>query len=168
MLDTLKDYEEDDQKSIMRTLTAVQKNGWNHGQDPFQFYIILGSVIRERETQVKEFEEALEELKDQNEEKEHELNKLKGDLKNETNVNEEMENELNQIDQKYKEAENELKLKQKEMSVLENVISEQVEEINILKDKNDSMVSQISENVRMERENSYSGKSHQRAEGQSK
>ena len=66
-------------------------------------------------------------------------------------MNEEMENELNQIDQKYKEAENELKLKQKEMSVLENVISEQVEEINILKDKNDSMVSQISENVRMER-----------------
>ena len=35
MLDTLKDYDEDDQKSIMRTLTAVQKNGWNHGQDPF-------------------------------------------------------------------------------------------------------------------------------------
>ena len=32
MIDTLTDYKEEDQKSIMKTLTAVQKNGWNHGQ----------------------------------------------------------------------------------------------------------------------------------------
>ena len=75
MIDTLTDYNEEDQKSIMRTLTAVQKNGWNLGQYPFQFYIILGSVVRERETQIKELEEALEQLRDQNEEKDHEINK---------------------------------------------------------------------------------------------
>ena len=152
MLDTLKDYDEDDQKSIIRTLTAVQKKGWNHGQDPFQFYIILGSVIREKETKVKELEEALEQLKDQNEEKTHKIHKLKDDLKNGIIVNEEMENELEQIEQKNREAENKLELKNRELSVVEYIISKQVEEINILNDDTKSMVSQISENVMLEKQ----------------
>ena len=39
ILDSLNKYEEDDQQSIMRTLKAVHKRGWNHGKHPFQFYI---------------------------------------------------------------------------------------------------------------------------------
>ena len=38
------------------------------------------------------------------------------------------------------------------MKVLEKLISEQVDEINILRDNNQSMVSQISENLRMEKQ----------------
>ena len=45
-------------------MTAVQKKGWKNGQDPFQFYIILGSVIREREKEIKDFEEAFEHRSD--------------------------------------------------------------------------------------------------------
>ena len=101
MLDSLNKYEEDDQKSIMRTLTAVQKKGWKNGQDPFQFYIILGSVIREREKEIKDFEGVLEHNTDQINQKDHCINKLKDDLKNEKSVNEELEEEL-----KIKEVDN--------------------------------------------------------------
>ena len=44
-----------------------------------------------------------------------------------------------------------LELKDKDFHKLEMLISEQVEEINILRDNNLSMVTQISENVRMEK-----------------
>ena len=124
----------------------------NHGQDPFKFYIILGSVIREKETKVKELEEALEQLKDQSEEKDHKIHKLKDDLKNGIIVNEEMENELERIEQKNREAENKLELKNRELSVVEYILSKQVEEINILNDDTKSMVSQISENVMLEKQ----------------
>ena len=77
MIDSLTNYNDEDQKSIMRTLTAVQKWGWNHGQDPYQFYIILGSAIREKEKQIKDLEEALEDQIDQNNQKDYYISKSK-------------------------------------------------------------------------------------------
>ena len=99
MIDSLTNYNDEDQKSIMRTLTAVQKSGWNHGQDPYQFYIILGSAIREKENQVKDLEEALEHQIDQNNQKDHYISKWKDDLKNERNVNEDLEKDINKRDE---------------------------------------------------------------------
>ena len=49
MLETLKDYDEDDQESIMTTLSTVQRQGWKHKADPYQFQIILGKVLREKD-----------------------------------------------------------------------------------------------------------------------
>ena len=49
------------------------------------------------------------------------------------------------IEEKYEKAKNEIELKDRERN-------EQVEEINILRDNNQSMVTQIAENVMMEKE----------------
>ena len=64
---------------------------------------------------------------------------------------EDMENEIDQLEHRYKEAKNENEAKEKELNELEKFIGEQVEKIMFLKDNNESMVSQISANIRMER-----------------
>ena len=139
MIDTLTNYGEEDQKSIMRTLTAVQRKGWTHGQDPFQFYIILGSVIRERETQIKEVEETLEEIRDQNEEKVNEINKLKEDIKNEKKVNEEMEEELERRDGETKSLHSCVKDRDDIIKSLDEVIKEHINEISDLRENCESL-----------------------------
>ena len=151
MIDTLTDYNEEDQKSIMRTLTAVQKNGWNHGQDPFQFYIILGSVVRERETQIKELEEALEQLGDQNEEKDHEIYKSKEDIKNEKKVNEEMEEELERRDVETKSLHNCVKNRDDIINSLYEVIKEHINEINDLRGNCESLARTAGKEIILEK-----------------
>ena len=68
---------------------------------------------------------------------------------------EDMENELDQIERNVKEAKKEPEFKEIELNQLEKFITEQVEEINILRDNNQSMVSQIAENIRMENKIKY-------------
>ena len=129
MMDSLTNYNKEEQKSIMRTLTAVQKKGWNHGNDPFQFYIILGSVIREKEKEVKDLEKALDCQTDQNNEKDHCISKLKDDLKNEKDVNVELEEEQKRIDGEAKNLQSCLKNKDDIINRLDVVIKEQMDEI---------------------------------------
>jgi hypothetical protein len=129
MIDSMTNYNEEEQKSIMRTLTAVQKKGWSHGNDPFQFYIILGSVIREKEKEVKDLEESLQCQMDQTNKKEHCISKFKDDLKNEKDINVELEEEQERIDGEAKNLQSCLKNKDEIIIRLDAVNKEQMDEI---------------------------------------
>ena len=64
---------------------------------------------------------------------------------------EDLEHDLDRNEEKFKETKKELSLTEEKLNALENLVAEQVEEINILRDNNQSMISQISENVMMEK-----------------
>ena len=93
MLQTLKDYDENEQESIMTTLSTVQSQGWKQNADQYQFHIILGKVLREKEGKLREVEYALDKQRDENEQFQYELNKLKNNHKHGRDMNEELENE---------------------------------------------------------------------------
>ena len=61
---------------------------------------------------------------------------------------EDMEYEIENNEEKFEGAKKELGLK---LTALENLITEQVDEINVLGENNQSMVSQIAENIQMEK-----------------
>ena len=63
-----------------------------------------------------------------------------------------METELDKFETRSKDEKNKIALNEKELDELQEFIAKQVEEINILRDNNLSMVSQISENSRMEKQ----------------
>ena len=65
---------------------------------------------------------------------------------------EDMETELDKFETRSKDEKNKIALNEKELDELQEFIAKQVEEINILRDNNLSMVSQISENLRMEKQ----------------
>ena len=75
---------------------------------------------------------------------------LKNKLDQKYDVIEDLEHDLDQIEEKSRMTKKELESKQNEFEQLENFTSERLEEIEILRDNNQSMISQISENVRME------------------
>ena len=77
MLETLKDYDEDEQERIITTLSTVQSQGWKRNANQYQFHIILGKVSREKEGKLREVENALDKQKDKNKQFQYELNKLK-------------------------------------------------------------------------------------------
>ena len=77
MLETLKDYDENEQERIMTTLSTVQSQGWKRNTNQYQFHIILGKVSREKEGKLREVENALDKQKDKNKQFQYELNKLK-------------------------------------------------------------------------------------------
>ena len=58
---------------------------------------------------------------------------------------------INGYERKFEDAKKAVILKEIEVDELERVIYQQSEEITVLKDNNDGMISQISENVRMEK-----------------
>ena len=154
----------------MRTLTAVQQSGWNHGQDPYQFYIILGSAIREKEKQIKDLEEALEDQIDQNNQKDHYISKLKDDLKNKRDINEDLDKDINKrdevikslqygIDGKIKMVNDFIEIRsenEENLSSLENKIGIQTNVVNTLKgeikvkEDDDSFVKQEFDDLNME------------------
>ena len=76
---------------------------------------------------------------------------LKNNLGYKRDVIEDMETELDKLERITLNDKKKLELKDKDFHRLEMLIFEQVEEINILRDNNLSMVSQISENMRMEK-----------------
>ena len=107
--------------------------------------------MAENVEKVKNQENEMEELNNELENHKEEIHYLRNKVDQKRDVIEDMENELDKIEEKYKKAKNELELKDRERHALEKLISDQVDEINILRDNNQSMVSQISENVRMEK-----------------
>ena len=62
-----------------------------------------------------------------------------------------MENEIEKNEENLKKDKKELDLKGRKLKSLENLIREQVDEINVLRDNNQSMVSQIAENIQLEK-----------------
>ena len=52
VIESLRKYEEEDQKKIMLTLKTVQDKGWRHIEDPFLFHIILGVKIKIPKTEI--------------------------------------------------------------------------------------------------------------------
>ena len=133
MLETLKDYDEDDQESIMTTLSTVQRQGWKHKADPYQFQIILGKVLREKDGKLREVEKALDKQRDQKEQFEYELNKLKKDLKYEKDMNEELENELKHKEDQIVHLEKCVKNRDEITNSLEELFREKDDEIERLK-----------------------------------
>ena len=69
-----------------------------------------------------------------------------------------MECDLDRAEEKFKDVEKQLQFKDKELDELEKFIGEQAGEMNVLRDNNQSMVSQISENIKMEEKISVQGK----------
>ena len=87
----------------------------------------------------------LEKLK---EDKYHLTNKLECKI----DIIEDMENELEKYETASKNDEKKIESKENKLDELEKFIAVQVEEMNILLDNNHSMVSQIAENLRMEKQ----------------
>ena len=134
MLDSLEDYDTDDQECIMTTLSAVQKMGWNHSsKDPFQFHIILGKVIREKDTKIKEVENTLDKQIDQKEQNEYEISKLKNDLKYEKDINEEVEIELKRKEDQIDHLASCVKNRDEIAESLTDAFGEKNDEIEMLK-----------------------------------
>ena len=100
---------------------------------------------------VKAQENEINEQNNELEKDKEELHYLRSKLDQKYDIIDDMENELDQIEMKLKETKNNLELKELDLNRLEMLITEQVEEINILRDNNLSMVSQIAENIQMEK-----------------
>ena len=93
----------------------------------------------------------IEELNNRLEDNKEEIHYMRRKVDQKYDIIEDVENELDKMEHKYEDAKKQLELKEKDLNALEMLISEQVEEINILRDNNQSMVSQIGENIRMEK-----------------
>ena len=120
------------------------------GKDEANVFDRLQSLIRKGEhfdaleRDVEKIEKELDESKEEN----HYLNN-KLDYKRD--LIEDMEIELNKYERQVEEAKSEIELKEKELKDFEACVGKQVEEINVLRDNCQSMISQISENILMEK-----------------
>jgi chromosome segregation ATPase len=99
---------------------------------------------------VKAQEIEIKELINEKDEDKEEIHYLKKKLDQKYDLIEDMENELENIERKLKESQKEIELKETDLNQLKILITDQVEEINILRDNNQSMISQIAENIQME------------------
>ena len=134
-METLKDYDEDEQESIMATLSTVQSQGWKRSANQYQFQIILGKVLREKEGKLREVENTLDKQRDKNEQFQHELNKLKNDQKYEKDINEELENELKLKEDQIEHLEKYMKNRDEITNSLEELFREKDDEIEGFKEK---------------------------------
>ena len=107
--------------------------------------------LAENAEKVKLQEKQIDELKSEIDESKDEICYLKKKLDHKYDIIEDMENEIENNEEKYREVNKELGLAERKLKSLENLITEQVEEINIIHDNNQSTISQISENVMMEK-----------------
>ena len=107
--------------------------------------------LAENAEKVKLQEKQIDDLKSEIDESKDEICYLKKKLDQKYDIIEDMENEIENNEEKYREVNKELGLAERKLKSLENLITEQVEEINILQDNNQSTISQISENVMMEK-----------------
>ena len=110
----------------------------------------LQSFIKNEE-KVKSQEQEIDSIKDDIDDLKEENHQLNNKLENKRDVIDDMEIELNGYERKFEDAKKAVILKEIEVDELERVIYQQSEEIKMLKDNNDGMISQISENVRMEK-----------------
>ena len=85
------------------------------------------------------------ELKEANDE----IHYLKNKLNQKYDMLDDLEHELDKSEEKLKDSNKQTESKEYEVKVLENLINEQVDEINVLRENNQSMVSQIAENIQM-------------------
>ena len=97
---------------------------------------------------VKIQEEKINDLQSELEDNKKEIHYLKNKLNQKYDLIEDMEYEIEKSEDKFEGAKKELGLK---LTALENLITEQVDEINVLRENNQSMVSQIAENIQMEK-----------------
>ena len=120
------------------------------GKDKEHILETLQSMIKDREN-VKDQEEKIKTLEIELEESKQEIHYLTNKLEHKRDVIHDIEHDLELYERKNKETNQELDSKEKELKHLERFISEQVEENNVLRDNNQSMVSQIAENIQMEK-----------------
>ena len=108
-------------------------------------------VLAANAEKVKDQQKEIVDIQKELDESKEEIHYLNNKLNQKYDIIEDMENDLDKIEEKYKDAQKEIEFKDKELNELEKFISKQVEENNILQDNNQSMVSQIAENIRMEK-----------------
>jgi predicted RNase H-like nuclease (RuvC/YqgF family) len=113
--------------------------------DAIQDLAANAEKVKSQEAEIKEINEKLDENKE-------EIHYLKNKLDQKYDVIDDIENELDNTERKLKEAKEKFESKEKDFKKLEMLITEQVDEINILRDNNHSMINQISENLKMEKE----------------
>ena len=107
--------------------------------------------LAENSEKVKLQETQIKELDDKNDEFKEEVHYLWNKLDLKRDIIEDLENEMERKVVEMNELRNDLDSKEKGLDLLEKFIKDRVEEINTLRDNNQSMVSQISENIMMER-----------------
>ena len=152
MMESMKNYEQEEQVSILATLKVVQGRGWSpENSDPFQFHIILGEYIRAKDVEIKSLESNLEKYEDKANQNEKEIKDLKSEQNNEREINDEMEKDLDKKDELIKHLEIELTSKEKTIDDLEVFVRERVDEINHLRENNVSLGEQIAEGIKMEK-----------------
>ena len=107
--------------------------------------------LAENSEKVKALEKQNGDLHSELEESKDEVHYLKNKLNQKYNMLDDLEHELDRNEEKLKDSNKQIESKEYAVKVLEKLISEQVDELNILRDNNQSMVSQISENLMMEK-----------------
>ena len=107
--------------------------------------------LAENGERVKLQEKEIEKLHDDIDESKEEVHYLRNKLENKRDIIDDLENEIDKKDDEYKKIKKDFEMKEEEYENLEKFVTERVEEINILRENNESIISQISENIRMER-----------------
>ena len=106
--------------------------------------------LAENGQKVKFQEKEIDDLKNEVDEAREQIHYLNKKIDQKYDVIDDLEHDLDKVDEKFNITKKELESKENEYKELEKFASEKLEEIEILRDNNLSMVSQISENVRME------------------
>ena len=107
--------------------------------------------LAENSEKVKLQENEIEKLQSDLDENKEELHYLRNKLDNKRDMIDDLEYEIEKKGDECVKLKKSLEMKELDFNKLEMLIIEQVEEINILRDNNQSMVSQIAENLRMEK-----------------
>ena len=100
--------------------------------------------VKNQEKEINDLHSELDDAKDK-------IHYLESKLNQKYVIIEDMECDLDRAEEKCKDVEKQLQFKDKELDELEKFIGEQAGEMNVLRDNNQSMVSQISENIKMEK-----------------
>ena len=110
----------------------------------------LQSLI-ENEEKVKSQESDINKLENELEKSKQEIHHLMNKLDTKCDVIDDLEYDVDEFEKKYEDAQKNVLLKEKELNELKIFLSEHIEKMNILRDNNQSMVSQIGENLKMEK-----------------
>ena len=136
VLESLSNYSEEDQSKIMNTLIVVQERGWSQdNSDPYQFHIILVEKMLIQTNRLNSLESILENVKEENLQKEKYLKDLKADLEHQKDINEDMEDGIKKKHEVIQSLQYGIDGKMKNIDDLVQIRNENEEKTNMLEKK---------------------------------
>ena len=152
VMETLKNYSQEDQVNIMTTLKIVQDRGWSPmNTDPYQFHIILGGKLLSQEKVIQSLENDLENFKEQLVKTENEMGVLKNNCKYEKEMVEDLEEDLNRKDGELKHLEKCFQNRIEIINKQDIIIKERNDEISQFRLNNTNLENQIVEGLKLEK-----------------